>query len=215
VDPADRSEHSDGRRLAGAHTRRRLLDAAAEILASHGEPGLTLRAVGAVAGSNVATVKYHFGSRDGLVAEVITNATGSVVSAQLAALDALGDQAPSPSAQALIRAWATPLVRVAISRETGDRRLGRIIGQSLATPDGRLDHNIKDITAVPTQRLRDGLRDALPHLDPADLTLRVAFMVSALSGFASGAFDVFIVESDPARELETRVIERLIAIITV
>jgi hypothetical protein len=37
---------------------------------------------------------------------------------------------------------------------------------------------------------------------------------SALSGFASGAFDVFIVESDPARELQARVIDLLVAIAT-
>jgi AcrR family transcriptional regulator len=214
VNPVASSARSDGRRRAGEHTRQRLLDAAAEILASHGEPGLTLRAVTAAAGSNVATIKYHFGSRDGLVDEVITNATESVVRAQIAALDALSDQDTPPSAHALIRAWATPLVRVAISRETGDRRLGRIIGHSQATPDGRLDSNFKDATAVPFQRLRDGLCRALPHLDTAELTLRVAFMVSALSGFAGGAFDVFIDESDPARELHARVIDLLVAITT-
>jgi hypothetical protein len=67
---------------------------------------------------------------------------------------------------------------------------------------------------VPFQRLRDGLCRALPHLDTAELTLRVAFMVSALSGFAGGAFDVFIDESDPARELHARVIDLLVAITT-
>lgn len=211
MDTAPSAEHVDGRRVAGAHTRQRLLDAAAEILAVHGEPGLTLRAVSAVAGSNVATVKYHFGSREGLVDEVITRATESVVDAQLAALDALDD---SPTAEALIRAWATPLVRVAISREESDRQLGRIIGQSHASPGGRLDSNFKDATAAPTQRLRDGLGQALPQVGLTELTLRVALMASALAGFASGAFEPFIIESDPIRDLDTRIIDRLVVIAT-
>lgn len=208
------SEHGDGRRVAGAQTRQRLLDAAAELLARHGEPGLTLRAVSAMAGSNVATVKYHFGSRDGLVDEVITTATRSVVDAQLAALDALDQTEPWPSPDAVIRAWAMPLVRVAISRDPSDRRLGRIIGQSQTSTNGHLDATFKEATAVPTRRLRDGLRAALPHLDTADLTLRVALMLSALSGFANGAFDLLIAESDPERDLYRRVVDRLVAITT-
>ena len=178
------SQHIDGRRQAGAQTRRRLLDAATEILASHGEPRLTLRAGSAVVGSNVATVKYHFGSRDGLVDEVITRATQSIVEAQLAALAALGEEGPPPSVAELIGAWATPLVRVTVSREASDRRLGRIIGQAQASPS--LDGRFKDATAAPTQQLRDGLRETLPHMEAAELTLRVALAVSALVGFASG-----------------------------
>ncbi len=212
VDAVSSPEHRDGRRQAGAQTRQRLLDAATEILARNGESGLTLRAVSAVAGSNVATVKYHFGSREGLVDEVITNATQSVIGAQIAALDALHDQ--QPSVEALIRAWATPLVRVAVSREKSDRRLGRIISQSHASPKGRLDRTFKDATAVPTQRLQAALRQALPHLDTAELTLRVALMLSALAGFTSGAFDAFIAESDPERGLQDRVVNRLVAIMT-
>jgi hypothetical protein len=105
-------------------------------------------------------------------------------------------------------------MHVAISREKSDRRLGRIIGQLQASPNRRLDSKFEDATAAPTQRIRDGLRDALPHLDTAELTLRVALMVSALAGFASGAFDLFIAESDPERDLQNRILERLIAITT-
>jgi AcrR family transcriptional regulator len=200
--------------VAGAQTRQRLLDAAAEILACHGEPGLTLREVSAVAGSNVATVKYHFGSREGLVDEVITNATRSVVSAQLAGLDALIDRETEPSAEALIRAWATPLVRVATSLDEGDRRLGRIIAQGQASPGMALDRRFREATAVPTERLFVGLAHALPQLDAAEVMLRIALMVSALSGLASGVFDAFIAESDPSRELHSRVLDRLIAVAT-
>jgi Tetracyclin repressor-like, C-terminal domain len=106
------------------------------------------------------------------------------------------------------------LVRVAISSEESDRRLGRIIGQSQADPNSSLASKFKDATAEPTQRLQDGLRDALPHIDTAELTLRVALMMSAIKGFASGTFDVFIAESDPTRDLQDRVIDRLIAITT-
>jgi hypothetical protein len=137
-----------------------------------------------------------------------------VVGAQLAALDALAVQESAPSAPALIRAWATPLVRVATSQDRGDRRLGRIIAQGQASPDMELDRRFKAATAIPTQRLSDGLRLALPHLDGAEVALRIALMVSALSGLASGAFDHLIAESEPSRELAARVTDRLVAIVT-
>lgn len=53
-----------------AATRRRLLAAGRRVFALRG-PGVTVREICAEAGANVAAVNYHFGSKDGLLAEVL------------------------------------------------------------------------------------------------------------------------------------------------
>jgi len=119
----------DGRRAAGAQTRRRLLTAATELLAERGEAGVTLRAVSAAAEANMAAVKYHFGSREALIAAVVEAGSRHVVEEQLAALDRLAGRRRRPAARELVDAWASPLVRVAVGPDADERRLGRIVGR--------------------------------------------------------------------------------------
>jgi AcrR family transcriptional regulator len=208
--PAD--PEFDGRRRAGAETRARLLDAAAELLAAEGEAGLTLRAVSRAAAANVAAVKYHFGSREQLVSEVVEEATREVTAAQVEALEALrATPRPAPAA-AWVEAWARPLVRVAIGSTPRERRLGRIISQAHAAPLGDLDVTVRDTTVVPADLFLAGLAAALPKVDPAELRLRFALMASAVAGFATGAFEPALAEADPGRDLEARIIALLGAI---
>ncbi len=206
------STSDDGRRAAGAQTRERLVLAASGLLATSGESGLTVRAVSQAAGTNLAAVNYHFGSREGLVAEVVARETRHVVDAQLAALDALEASSEPTPATAWVEAWARPLVHVALSSAPDARRLGRIIGQGHAAPSGELDESVRAAASRATAALLRGLRQALPRTSPADLTLRVALMASALAGFAGGAFEPFLTQADPERDLEERVIARLVAI---
>ena len=52
-------------------TRARLLEAAREVFSQHGFQGATVREICRRAEANVAAVSYHFGSKDGLLAEAL------------------------------------------------------------------------------------------------------------------------------------------------
>jgi AcrR family transcriptional regulator len=186
--------------------------AASELLAAHGESALTVRAVSQAAGANVAAVKYHFGSRDGLIAEVDAQETRPVAEAQRAALEALG---PGSPAGAWVRAWAAPLIEVAVSGTPDARRLGRLIGQGHSLPLGELDTSVRDAVAEATRLLLDGLEAALPGVPRAELVLRLALAASALAGLAGGAYEPFLTQAEPGRELEQRILQRLVAVFTV
>ncbi len=58
-----------------AETRREILQAAGEAFAACGFVGATTRVVAARAGVNVATLHYHFGSKEGLYRAVLENAS--------------------------------------------------------------------------------------------------------------------------------------------
>lgn len=101
-------------------TRQEILRAAAEAFAACGFVGATTRAVAARAGVNVATLHYHFGSKEGLYRAVIGNAcrgtlpdvpsgTGAeTVAGLVEGLFAFGAQRPTLARLALLDTLAGP-----------------------------------------------------------------------------------------------------------
>jgi len=72
--PSPRSVRSDG-----AETRLHILQVAGRIFAEKGFERTTSREICSAAGTNLAAVNYHFGSRDGLYDAVLVEAHGQIV----------------------------------------------------------------------------------------------------------------------------------------
>lgn len=68
-------------------TRRRLIDTTARLFAQHGYNGLTLRSVAKEARANIASVNYHFGSKDCLVLEMLRERIEPINSRRLELLE--------------------------------------------------------------------------------------------------------------------------------
>jgi AcrR family transcriptional regulator len=62
---------TDGRAIRGEATRRRIVDAAREVLLERGHGGASTRAVADEAGVRLSLVHYHFGGKQGLLLEVL------------------------------------------------------------------------------------------------------------------------------------------------
>jgi AcrR family transcriptional regulator len=97
-------------------TERRLLLAAERLFAERGIDAVSLRSVMAAAGANVASVHYHFGSKQALVEALISDRSGHVSARRAELLDALessGELSPRRLAEAFIR----PVAEMASSGE--------------------------------------------------------------------------------------------------
>lgn len=204
VDDAER----DGRRRAGAETRRRLIDATADALAQSGPSGVSMRAITAEAGANVAAVRYHFGSREALISEVLADATRKVSSAQAANFDALEARTDDVSVREWVEAWAAPIVAIVVSNAPEERRLGRIVGNAVGEDTG-LVGELRELAASSDERLVHGLSRALASTDHRDLWLRLTVMASALAGLAGGAFDPLLDRAATEQPLDARLLDVL------
>lgn len=67
-----------GRPLGAPETRQTCLDAAERAFASRGFAGTGLREIAAGAGVSIATLAYHFGSKEKLYGEVLARVAGSI-----------------------------------------------------------------------------------------------------------------------------------------
>jgi AcrR family transcriptional regulator len=106
-------------------TRERLLDEAERLFARSSIPGVTTRQiVEAAQQRNTSAVTYHFGSREGLLLELLARRGGPVDQRRGVLRSELG---PDPSVPALVRCLAEPYC--ALLADEGGRSYLRIVAQ--------------------------------------------------------------------------------------
>jgi AcrR family transcriptional regulator len=191
-----------------ADTKTRILDAGERLFAELGFAGASLRAVTVAAGTNVASVNYHFGSKEGLLRAVVRRAMASVNEDRRRLLDEMG---PAASAEEIVRVFIrTGMNLVERLGERGDQ-VARFIGRVICDPSPVMRELFAEEVSGVEGRYLSALRDALPDLSPDEVAFRFTSMIGLVGLYQSGAF-VGIqpdVPQDPHGDAE-----RLIAFVT-
>jgi AcrR family transcriptional regulator len=134
------------------------MDAALEMLAEHGEDGVTLRELTDAAEANVSAVSYHFGSLKALCDAAIEQALERYLNAQEEAVSALG---PRSTLHELAAAFAAPMIR-ALAAGGRDLDAIRIVARVAIDPPEawhRFDASFNRTRAKVIQVLRANLPD--------------------------------------------------------
>ena len=148
-------------------TRNRLLDAARGLFARRGYEGTTVRDIAEAAEANLAAVGYHFGSKEGLYAEVLRSQVAPIADR----LDPLArsDLPPLDKLEAIVRGVfdhirARPEMPAIIARELAS---GREANPALVETFRRI---LPHITGVIVEGQKDG---TIRPGDPLLITLSV------------------------------------------
>jgi AcrR family transcriptional regulator len=97
-------------------TQVRLLDAAERLIGERGVDAVSLRAINAEAGGNVAAAHYHFGSKEELVRATLARRMTALTETRLAMLAPL-EKDRAPSLSALVEVMTIPLIELAADDE--------------------------------------------------------------------------------------------------
>ncbi|MCP9273658.1 TetR/AcrR family transcriptional regulator [Mycolicibacterium arenosum] len=161
-----------------AETRRRVLDAATDLVAAHGSRAVSLAAVGEAAGYSRGIVNHHFGSKARLLEELIKytqqfdvptdSPTGLGRLTQFIEAYLGGMHRRSPRSEAFLKLW---------SESSG-------AGPSLAPLFAERDASFRDFVA---QHIRDGIADGsiAPRVDANSTAV---WIIGLLRGTAMMAF---------------------------
>src|SRR5690606_10220350 len=103
---------SPARNRQGDATRLRLIKTAERLFAAHGVDAVSVRAINAAAGLGAASVHYHFGSKDELLAAVLVELGAPVRDRIRANAELLADAPQPPDAESLVRAVTTPYLEL-------------------------------------------------------------------------------------------------------
>src|SRR3954469_1662625 len=153
-------------------TKEKLLDAAERLIAERGVAGTSLRKVVAAAGVNLASVHYHFGSRDELLHALVSRRAGPVNERRLELLDQYEAEAGGVApVEKVLAAFLEPMGEVAGRNPQFVRVMGRIVGEGL------LEQVIEKNFQLIQGRFMGALRRALPHVPEDEFRSRMQFMI--------------------------------------
>lgn len=125
-------------KIVREQTRSRLLNAAREVFSQNGFQGATVREICRRAETNVAAVNYHFGSKDGLLAEALNFA-------QLKALQVANVTADA-CPEARLRLFIRDFMRMLLDETTPSSQC-RMMARELADPTPALDKIVREAIA--------------------------------------------------------------------
>ena len=192
-------------------TRDRILDVAERMFGERGFAATSLREITAEAGVNVASVNYHFGSKEALLTEVLERRLKPINERRLQLLDEAEAEAGNepPQLEAVIRAFLTPPFHM--QRVWGEQGRGflRLVGRIHAETNEEFRATFVKQFDVVFQRFTTALGRALPQLEEADLSWRMLFMVGSMAFTMSWGPTLVSRESGAARDPE-EVLESLV-----
>ncbi|MDT8335959.1 MAG: TetR family transcriptional regulator, partial [Desulfurivibrionaceae bacterium] len=165
-------------------TRVKILDVAEELFAEKGYQGTSMRAITSRAEVNLAAVNYHFGSKQGLVTEVIERRLVPLNRLREQNLTAVREKAAKikkiPELESVLLAFIEPTLMLPESAP-GASNFISLISRAMAETDQTAREifvrNMKPILTL----FYSCLAEALPEISPDVLYWRLNFVIGALS----------------------------------
>lgn len=153
--PVDQADHRS--------TPERLLDAAEHLFAEHGFADTSVRDLTAAADCNVASVNYHFGSKDNLYLEMFRRAIGEMREHRLNAIrEAMA--AADVSLGKLVRAFCDSFIEPIIADPARGDRLMQLYSREMAQPLLPEDMFHREMFEPISQATDEALRQIYPAI---------------------------------------------------
>ena len=167
----------DGR--AAGLTKERLLAVAGELFADRGFDSVSLRMITDRANVNLASVNYHFGSKEELIGAVVDDIVRPVNEKRLSLLSLI-DYTRQDPIRKIIHAFIDPVFDLSDSGND-DNKYYKLISRCIASRDERVSSIIiKQFPEVLAQFV-SALTKALPSIDSDSAHLKIMFMAGALA----------------------------------
>ena len=164
-------------------TKEKLLDHAEQLFAEKGIQATSIRDITQNTGVNIASVNYHFGSKDGLVEQVLERRIIPLNQARVERLqqvlktaDAAGRK---PSVEELLRALIEPTFEFAATLPES-RYFLEMVSRAMNEPDIQVRSIFLRQFKPLFQLVYDAMHKALPELPSSVLLWRLYFSIGAL-----------------------------------
>ncbi len=164
-------------------TKQRILDAAEHLFATRGYHNTSMRAITTAADVNLASINYHFGSKEALLNAVFERRLlplNEIRRKRIEAIrDAARDRRAPPSVEQTLRAFLEPTFQFRDSGGTED--FVALIGRAISEPDEVVSKSFVEHIEPVLQLLFATLSEALPELSRDTVFWRMQFALGSMS----------------------------------
>lgn len=201
----------DNKHNAGQHksVQDRLLDMAERLFCEHGFKGTSIRDIASLAGCNIASVNYYFGSKEKLYEEVWRRHLIPMRDARIESINKVMSQAEAtPDLEDLLRSFAYTFVG-SIVEASGASELSKLIAREYIDSHLPTSMFINEVIMPTINAMHDALVNTCPDLDESKILLVVFSLVGQLvhlvnvkTFFEHGADDFDLPALDPNEVVE-------------
>lgn len=164
-------------------TQVKLIEAAEQAFARHGFHGASIRDITARAGANIASVNYHFGSKESLFIEMIRYRLQPLNTLRMEMLEAAVAKAGKRplKVKRIIDILVRPLVETIVDG-THSQDFMRAMGRGMSEESEFMQQIYKDVLAQVVERFRKEMVRTLSDLPEGVVSASFAYLRSTLSG---------------------------------
>jgi AcrR family transcriptional regulator len=169
-------------------TREHLLDTAERLFAERGVDAVSLRDITSAAGANVASVNYHFGSKEKLIREVFRRRLEPIKQERLHLLTRFEQQSDgTANIEQIMFAFVHPVIRrMSVDPESG-ANLMRLMSHVHADVNASLAWIVLHDMQEMIERFMSAAREAMPSLPKDEVYWRAHFATGAMAHTAAAA----------------------------
>ncbi len=163
-------------------TRDRVIDAAEKLFAEQGFEAVSLRQITAQADVNLAAVNYYFGSKEGLIVEVMARVVGPINERRLVMLDEAESEAGGEAVEVkrILEAVFLPLMASMNESEHSRKVMLKLAGRCMSETGSEMPEVVGRLFREVADRFCAALSRALPHLAEAEVYWRMHFTIGAM-----------------------------------
>lgn len=167
----------------GIDTKERILDVAERLFADFGFATTSLRDITREADVNLASVNYHFGSKEALLAAVLTRRFEPVNAHRIELLDELERNAGDdpPELEDVLRAFIGPPFEMCAGWGKSGQKFTRLLGRVHAETNDEFRKSFMRQFKEVFDRFTTALQRALPDVEHAEITYRAWFLIGSMS----------------------------------
>lgn len=169
-------------------TRDLILDVAEHLFGQQGHDKTSMRQITQAAGVNLASINYHFGSKEALIEAVLKRRLEPINKERLRLLDELQAQAqgkPLKPSQ-IVDAFFGTLLRLANHAQQSGQNFLPLLERTMTSPSGFIRALFAEEYAYVINRYQQALFEALPDVPKTEIMWRFQFMLGATSFAITG-----------------------------
>jgi AcrR family transcriptional regulator len=160
--------------------RERILEVAERLFAEHGMSAVGLRAISAEAKVNLASIAYHFGSKDGLLEALFSQRAAPIAEERLRLLAECREKTARPELEDILEAFLRPALVLGVQPQFGGPAFVKLRARLATEPKALSRKILSKAFDRSSRKFIDAIGEALPDLPRSEVEWRFHFMLGAM-----------------------------------